>query len=49
MGTNYYGKKIVTETDKQAIALLVLKGDFNAAIYALQSFDPIHIGKSSAG
>lgn len=49
MGTNYYGKKIPTETDKQAIALLVLKGDFNGAIHALKSFEAIHIGKSSSG
>lgn len=49
MGTNYYGKRIPTETDKQHIALLVLKGDFDGAIFALHSFDAIHIGKCSAG
>lgn len=49
MGTNYYGRRIPTIVDKSAIVYLVLKGDFNAAIYALKSSDPIHIGKSSAG
>lgn len=49
MGTNYYGKKIPTQQELKSIAEMVLEGHIFAAKVQIESFEKIHIGKSSAG
>ena len=49
MGTNFYGKKIPTQQELKSIAEMVLEGHIFAAKVQIESFEKIHIGKSSAG
>lgn len=49
MGKNYYGKKIPTAEQLNKIAQKVLQGELGVVKTLLESFDEIHIGKSSAG
>lgn len=49
MGTNFYGKKIPTQTELKSIAEMVLEGHIFAAKVQIESYEEIHIGKSSSG
>lgn len=49
MGKNYYGKQIPTAEHLNKIAQQVLQGELGVVKTMLESFEPIHIGKSSAG
>lgn len=49
MGTNYYGRVVPTQEQRQKIADMALAGDFVSLERRIKEFGEIHIGKSSAG
>ena len=49
MGTNFYGRIIPTEEDKNHAARLALDGEFDRLKQMMDEHQPVHIGKQSAG
>lgn len=49
MGTNYYGTRIPTAEERKELSGLALNGEFGRLSYRLESFELVHIGKSSGG
>lgn len=49
MGKNYYGKQIPTAEHLNNMAQKVLQNELGVVKTMLESFEEIHIGKSSAG
>lgn len=49
MGKNYYGKQIPTTEQLNSIAQQVLQGELGVVKTMLESFEEVHLGKSSAG